>query len=92
LVDDAVFAANEERLRKDTIDHHDETFDCEEARVVLFIQVIEIMVLFNVLLKFHLHFVNVFLLLVELFIPHLILQLDIFELFVYLFLFLDIIN
>ena len=75
LIDDAVFATNEEGFRKDTIDHHDETFDCEETWVVVFWKVKEIVIFFYLFLEFLFHFVYVFLFFVETFILDFFLEL-----------------
>ena len=81
LIDDFIFLADKERFRKNTVDHHNETFYSEKTRVVLLLKVKQIMVLFDVLFKFLLHLVDVFFLL-EVFIIHLFLQFKVFKFFV----------
>ena len=75
LVNDVIFVTNKEGFWEDTIDHHDETFYCEETWVVVFWKVKEIVIFFYLFLEFLFHFVYVFLFFVETFILDFFLEL-----------------
>lgn len=89
LVDDSIFAADEERLGKNAINHQDKAFYCEKSRVVLLFEIVKIMKFFNVFLEFHFQVIDILFFFIEVFIVDIFFELNIFELFIYFLLFFN---
>lgn len=74
----ALLLSDKEGLRKGPVNHHDETFDCKEAWIVLFGQIVKRFKFFHFLLQLVLQLVEVLiLLLLEFLVTYSLVQLDI---------------
>lgn len=90
LIDDCVFAANKEGLGEDPVYHHDEALHCKESRIVFFLEIVEVVIFFNIFFKFHLELIDILLLFVELLIVDVFFERYILEFFINLIFFFEI--
>lgn len=84
-----LFTSDKKGFLQSTVNHHDITLDSEKARIVLFLQILQWLVLLDFFFKLILHFVKVLFILVELFILQVLFQLNTLELVIHLGLLLN---
>lgn len=85
----ALLASDEKGLFQSTIQHHDVALDCKKARVILFCQVLQWVILLKFLLEFLFCLIEVFLVFVKFFVLNILFQLNTLELLVHFWFFFD---